>query len=38
MKDQILPLFRDILLVCEQEDLLGGTFFALKISCKKRLT
>lgn len=29
MKDQILPLFRDILLVCEQEDLLGGTFFAL---------
>jgi transposase len=29
MKDQILPLFRDILLVCEQENLLGGTFFAL---------
>jgi transposase len=29
MKDQILPLFRDILLVCEQEDFLGGTFFAL---------
>ena len=29
MKDEILPLFRDILLVCEQEDLLGGTFFAL---------
>ena len=29
MKDQILPLFRDILLVCEQEDLLGGTFFAI---------
>jgi len=29
MKDQILPLFCDILLVCEQEDLLGGTFFAL---------
>ena len=29
MKDQILALFCDILLVCEQEDLLGGTFFAL---------
>jgi transposase len=29
MKDEILPLFRDILLVCEQEKLLGGTFFAL---------
>jgi transposase len=29
MKDEILPLFRDVLLVCEQENLLGGTFFAL---------
>ena len=29
MKDQIKPLFTDILLVCEQEGLLGGTFFAL---------
>ena len=29
MADQIIPLFRDILLVCAQEDLLGGTFFAL---------
>ncbi len=29
MQDQILPLFYDILLVCEQENLLGGTFFAL---------
>jgi transposase len=29
MRDEILPLFRDILLVCEQEQLLGGTFFAL---------
>jgi hypothetical protein len=29
MKDQILPLYCDILLVCEQEHLLGGTFFAL---------
>lgn len=29
MRDQILPLFCDILLVCEQENLLGGTFFAL---------
>lgn len=33
MKDEILPLFRDILLVCEQENLLGGTFFALD-GCK----
>jgi len=29
MKEAILPLFRDVLLVCEEEDLLGGTFFAL---------
>jgi transposase len=29
MKEEILPLFRDILLVCEQENLLGGSFFAL---------
>ena len=29
MKDQILSLYCDILLVCEQENLLGGTFFAL---------
>lgn len=29
MKDEILPLFRDILMVCEEEGLLGGTFFAL---------
>ena len=29
MKEEILPLFCDILLVCEQENLLGGTFFAL---------
>lgn len=28
MKDDILPLFRDVLLVCEKEGLLGGTFFA----------
>jgi transposase len=27
MKDQIKPLFSDILLVCDQEGLLGGTFF-----------
>jgi transposase len=36
MKDEILPLFRDILLVCDQENLLGGTFFALdglKLPC-----
>jgi len=33
MKDQIKPLFRDILLVCDQEGLLGGTFFAID-GCK----
>jgi transposase len=33
MKDEILPLFRDILLVCEEEGLLGGTVFALD-GCK----
>jgi transposase len=33
MKDQIQPLFRDILLVCDQEGLLGGTFFAID-GCK----
>ena len=33
MKDEISPLFTDILLVCEQEKLLGGTFFALD-GCK----
>jgi len=33
MKDQIKPLFRDVLLVCEQENLLGGTFFAID-GCK----
>ena len=29
MKHEIGPLFCDVLLVCEQEGLLGGTFFAL---------
>lgn len=29
MGDLIVPLFRDILLICEQEDLLGGTSFSL---------
>jgi transposase len=33
MKDEILSLFRDVLLVCEEMDLLGGTFFALD-GCK----
>jgi transposase len=33
MKDQIKPLFRDILLVCDQESLLGGSFFAID-DCK----
>jgi transposase len=29
MKGEIMPLFRDVLLICEEMDLLGGTFFAL---------
>jgi len=29
MKDEIRSLYTDVLLVCEEEDLLGGTFFAL---------
>jgi transposase len=29
MRDEILPLFRDVLLVCEEMDLLGETLFAL---------
>jgi transposase len=29
MKDEILALFRDVLLVCEESHLLGGTLFAL---------
>ena len=33
MKDQIKPLFSDVLLVCDQEGLLGGTFFAID-GCK----
>jgi transposase len=33
MREEILPLFRDVLLVCEEEGLLGGTFLALD-GCK----
>jgi transposase len=33
MKDEILYLFRDVLLVCDETGLLGGTFFALD-GCK----
>lgn len=33
MKGEILSLFTDVLLVCEEEGLLGGTFFALD-GCK----
>ena len=33
MKDQIMPLFRDVLLICHEMDLLGGTVFALD-GCK----
>jgi len=29
MKGEVVPLFRDVLMVCEEEGLLGGTFFAL---------
>jgi hypothetical protein len=29
MRNEILPLFRDVLLVCEESHLLGGTLFAL---------
>ena len=29
MKEEIMPLFRDVLLVCEEMKLLGGTFFAI---------
>jgi transposase/IS5 family transposase len=33
MKEEIMPLFRDVLLVCEDMNLLGGTMFALD-GCK----
>jgi len=33
MKEEIKVMFRDVLLVCEEEGLLGGTFFALD-GCK----
>jgi transposase len=33
LKDEILPLFRDVPLVCEEMNLLGGTMFALD-GCK----
>ena len=33
MRAEILPLFRDVLMVCEESSLLGGTFFALD-GCK----
>lgn len=33
MEEEIKPIFRDVLLVCEEEGLLGGTFFALD-GCK----
>ena len=33
MQDEIPSLFADVLLVCEEEDLLGGTFFAID-GCK----
>ncbi len=29
MEEEVLPLFRDILLVCDELKLLGGTSFAL---------
>jgi len=33
MEEEIKPIFRDVLWVCEEEKLLGGTFFALD-GCK----
>ena len=33
MKEEIQSIFRDVLLICEEEGLLGGTFFALD-GCK----
>jgi transposase len=33
MPEEIVPFFRDVLLVCEEEGLLGGTFFGLD-GCK----
>jgi len=33
MKEEIKSIFRDVLLICEEEGLLGGTFFALD-GCK----
>ncbi len=36
MKEEIMPLFRDVLLICEELKLLGGTLFALdgcKLAC-----
>jgi hypothetical protein len=33
MREEILPLFRDVSLVCEEMNLLGGTMFALD-GCK----
>jgi len=33
MKEEIKPMFRDVLWVCEEEELLGGTLFALD-GCK----
>lgn len=33
MKEEIMPLFRDVLLICEELKLLGGTLFALD-GCK----
>jgi transposase len=33
MRGEIQPMFRDVLMVCEEEGLLGGTFFALD-GCK----
>jgi len=33
MKEEMTCIFRDVLLVCEEEGLLGGTFFALD-GCK----
>ena len=37
MKDEILPLFRDVLLVCEEMNLLGGTIKVLGLNVRFQL-
>jgi hypothetical protein len=34
MREEIMPLFRDVLLVCEEMDLLGGTYYIAPVKRK----